>query len=243
MTRGMLLCALLAGCAVEAPPAKDALAPIEPSLFEDRATDGPTGLVDFGPIEGSASITLNDGTRYAGYRFSVPPRHRFTLDARGAEGFVDPVLFLYAQNDRDEVDFMIASNDDANGGVDSQISLTSEGPLGYMAVVSLRGLHEGRSAEGTVDLSLTIKAELGQACNDQPGGMRCIEGGTCQYPSGTRAECGVREDGTCISSSRYYRGCKGQYRPVCGCDGRDYFNVCDARVAGTDAAFTGACMP
>jgi len=35
--------------------------------------------------------------------------------------------------------------------------------------------------------------------------------------------------------------CAEIFDPVCGCDGRDYSNVCDANSQGTDAASRGMC--
>ncbi len=44
-------------------------------------------------------------------------------------------------------------------------------------------------------------------------------------------QCVSRPTGTCPMSTR----------PVCGCDGRDYANVCVAISAGVDVAFEGTC--
>lgn len=35
--------------------------------------------------------------------------------------------------------------------------------------------------------------------------------------------------------------CREVYLPVCGCNGEDYGNACEAAAGGTDVAYVGVC--
>jgi hypothetical protein len=59
----------------------------------------------------------------------------------------------------------------------------------------------------------------------------------CDYDPA--AMCGAT-DATGICAPRPM-GCPDLFDPVCGCDGRDYSNSCDANAAGTDVAYAGMC--
>ncbi|HSM41779.1 MAG TPA: hypothetical protein VK862_13590 [Afifellaceae bacterium] len=70
-------------------------------------------------------------------------------------------------------------------------------------------------------------------------GLACGPDQWCDYPD--EHACGAEDTfGTCRLRPRI---CGMIYQPVCGCDGRTYGNGCEARGAGTDAAYTGACRP
>ena len=58
----------------------------------------------------------------------------------------------------------------------------------------------------------------------------------CDYPEN---DCGIADaTGTCTIRPDL---CQPVISPVCGCDGRDYQNECEAYKAGTDIASIGAC--
>lgn len=63
----------------------------------------------------------------------------------------------------------------------------------------------------------------------------CGEGEYCEMPDGT---CG---GGACKPGPM--GGCPRDCPGVCGCDGVEYCNACNARSAGTDVALDGRCAP
>ncbi|HJL17537.1 MAG TPA: Kazal-type serine protease inhibitor domain-containing protein [Sandaracinaceae bacterium LLY-WYZ-13_1] len=65
----------------------------------------------------------------------------------------------------------------------------------------------------------------------------CADAEWCDFPIG--ALCGADDrEGVCRPRPE---GCLAVYRPVCGCDGGDYGNACEAAASGTDIAYRGAC--
>jgi hypothetical protein len=68
-------------------------------------------------------------------------------------------------------------------------------------------------------------------------GARCAAGEFCNYP--LEASCGSADQtGTCEPTPQV---CTDLFDPVCGCDGNDYANACNANVAGSSVASQGAC--
>lgn len=69
-------------------------------------------------------------------------------------------------------------------------------------------------------------------------GITCDRGSYCDFPDGSF--CGGDDStGFCVARPTDCPAPGGV--PVCGCDGRDYFNACTANFAGTDVAHFGAC--
>jgi hypothetical protein len=68
-------------------------------------------------------------------------------------------------------------------------------------------------------------------------GTQCDAGFFCDYPDGMI--CGIADgSGNCVAKPA---GCNKILDPVCGCDGKDYGNSCEANAAGTDVATKGKC--
>jgi hypothetical protein len=68
-------------------------------------------------------------------------------------------------------------------------------------------------------------------------GAQCAKGEFCNYP--LDAICGAADaTGICEAVPQV---CTDIYDPVCGCDGADYGNECEAHVAGTSASKKGKC--
>ena len=69
-------------------------------------------------------------------------------------------------------------------------------------------------------------------------GAGCPEGEFCNYPK--EAQCGAADQtGTCQSIPDV---CADVFEPVCGCDGEDYGNACEAHGAGVSVAHSGECV-
>jgi len=68
-------------------------------------------------------------------------------------------------------------------------------------------------------------------------GIECSKGQWCDFPSD--ATCGMADVmGLCKPRPT---ACTEEFDPVCGCDGVDYSNACQANMAGTDVAKAGKC--
>jgi hypothetical protein len=67
-------------------------------------------------------------------------------------------------------------------------------------------------------------------------GLQCSEGQVCDLPEG---QCMVADSqGTCKFQPQV---CTQDYRPVCGCDGRNYSNDCTRLSAGVQKNHDGEC--
>jgi hypothetical protein len=69
-------------------------------------------------------------------------------------------------------------------------------------------------------------------------GITCRANQWCDFPDDSA--CGVADYfGTCRPRPEL---CPDVYIPVCGCDGKDYGNSCEAHRGGTDVAYAGHCL-
>jgi hypothetical protein len=80
-------------------------------------------------------------------------------------------------------------------------------------------------AEGEICPAVTCEDPCGGACDD---------GEYCDYDADT---CGGGEGACAPRPDECTDDCPG----VCGCDGEDYCNACDAAAAGVDVAYEGEC--
>ncbi len=82
----------------------------------------------------------------------------------------------------------------------------------------------------------------GAGSGKQCGGLQgaaCDAGEYCVFPN--PSDCGVADQtGTCQTKPQ---ACDDVYAPVCGCDGNDHPNECEAAAAGVGVMHTGKCDP
>ena len=79
----------------------------------------------------------------------------------------------------------------------------------------------------------------GRAC--QVVGRRCLINGDCATGEMCRLPVGAcfgDLEGVC---QRQPEACTEEFDPVCGCDGREYGNLCMALAAGVNVAVDGPC--
>lgn len=79
------------------------------------------------------------------------------------------------------------------------------------------------------------------ACEKACGGpddVSCPDGSYCWFLDDAPACGGGVSEGSCTPSPEV---CRDVLDPVCGCDGQDYANACQARQLGTDVAYSGTC--
>lgn len=111
----------------------------------------------------------------------------------------------------------------------------------YDPVCGCDGKTYGNGCEALVaGMSVASKGECGTRPVGDCGGFTgelCKEGYFCDYPQA--AMCGAADGlGTCKPVPN---ACTDHIEPVCGCDGEDYFNPCEANAAGTAVAYAGEC--
>ncbi len=82
---------------------------------------------------------------------------------------------------------------------------------------------------GLLAFPAIAQATVGNPCQYN---SQCGSGEYCAAPVG---QCG---NGRCAPIRC---GCRPIWSPVCGCDGRTYFNACDARCRGASIWHFGAC--
>jgi Kazal-type serine protease inhibitor domain len=89
--------------------------------------------------------------------------------------------------------------------------------------------------DGTCEGPVDMAQPPNQPCPQEGGD--CGSAQYCKFPMGDA--CGVSgAAGTCTTRPQV---CSDLAQPVCGCDGNNYGNSCEANGAGTDVAYDGMC--
>ena len=115
------------------------------------------------------------------------------------------------------------------------------GPLNYIGkhVIELeyqRPWAETAPPAKTFKVTINIVGESAKKCGGLAGQM-CGAGEYCEYKAAQA--CGMADQqGTCQKKPE---ACAEIYSPVCGCNGKDYGNACEANGAGTSVAHAGKC--
>lgn len=100
---------------------------------------------------------------------------------------------------------------------------------------SEEGVGHGEVVESAQDVGIVETNEGPELCGSIAG-LQCSEGQFCELPAG---QCNVADSqGTCEFQPQM---CTREYRPVCGCDGRNYGNDCERQSAGVQKDYDGEC--
>lgn len=95
---------------------------------------------------------------------------------------------------------------------------------------------------GTCSCSAQSQWECPQGCSVQScqtlDGRGCPRNSYCHYPQNTL--CGLAGEGIC--KRRPSGGCNAINDPVCGCDGKNYPNACEAESMGVTVILKGDCL-
>lgn len=138
---------------------------------------------------------------------------------------------------------MIAGNPNRPGAPGTQkFTWATKSPLNLVGkhVITLeyqRPWAETQPPAKTFKVTVNIVDKIGaQKCGGLIG-TTCGAGSYCEF--GATEACGFADQrGTCQKKPE---ACAEIFQPVCGCDGKDYGNPCEANAAGTSVAKNGEC--
>lgn len=136
---------------------------------------------------------------------------------------------------------MVAGNPNQPGAAGTQkFTWSTKSPLNLVGkhAISLEYVRAGTAAPAKT-FTVTVNILDGASAKKCGGliGATCPAGDYCEYKA-TQA-CGAGDQqGTCQKKPD---ACAQFYQPVCGCNGKDYGNSCDANAAGTSVAKDGKC--